>query len=64
MDFFQWCYDVPGNIQGIVIAENDMDAKQRVVNYLTGKFGGCDRDLVRVEWLEPSDHGICVISEM
>ena len=64
MDFFQWLYDVPGNIQGVVIAENELDAKERVVNYLTGKFGACDRDLVMVEWRDPATDGICIISEM
>lgn len=64
MDFFQWCYDVPGNIQGVVIAESDMDAKQRVIDYLTGKFGGCDHSCIRVEWLNPASDDICVISEM
>lgn len=64
MSFYQWIYDVPGHIEGIVLAENDQDAKQRVFALLNSKFNCTDFNDIYLVYRGPASDGICMIEEL
>lgn len=64
MDFFQWLYDIPGNVQGVVVAEDEQTARKKIFDYINHKFGRCDINLIYLDWRDPADDGICMITEM
>ena len=66
MDIYQWKADEPGNIQGIVMAENGLEAKRKVIIHLavTHGYKGRKPEDIILEWLGPSDDGVYLIEEL
>lgn len=62
MDYFHWKLDEPGNRQGIVLASDEVDAKNKVFIWL----GDVNRDpeSIYLEWLSPDSTDVFEIDEL
>ena len=66
MDLYHWKADEPGDIQGVVIAENGLEAKRKVIIHLAithGYKGRTPEDIV-IEWLGPANDDVYILEEL
>ena len=64
MDFYQWYYDIPTPIKGVVLAEGETEAKNKVVALLKEELDSCSEQLLYIRWLNPVTDEICVFEDM
>lgn len=66
MDLYHWKADEPGDIQGVVFAENGLEAKRKVIIHLAithGYKGRIPEDIV-IEWLGPASDDVYILEEL
>lgn len=66
MDFYQWRYDVPGNITGIVTAESVSDAMMKIGIFLHDRLNVPipDYALMEIEWLGNAADYVALLQDM
>ncbi len=64
MSFYQWYYDIPSPMQGIVLAEGETEAHNKVMEEIRLQLGYCSGQLLRVKYLAPVTDEICYLEEM
>lgn len=62
MDYFHWKLNDPGNRQGIVLADDDLEAKLKVVAWINDFDYPLDD--ITVEWLSSDSTDVFDINEL